>query len=222
MQRLRALPVALLMCALTLSGCGGGSAKKSDSSPSPSPSTMSSTPSPTESSSGSTTSPFPSNPPTSSKGPQFPHDQIEAASMHKAVLNSSVAQTPEEKAAVAAWMDYWQGAADTWYLYKPTQQFDGVARGKAKSFVLDYLTTMKSKNQRVVGWAKDNVQKVHVAGDKATLQDCTENYTFTVDREVEPITRPAPFYLITGTLQKEGGRWTVVSQVTATPKKSCL
>jgi hypothetical protein len=223
MPRLRALPVALVTCALALTGCSnGGDTKKADSTPSPSASSTSSSPSPTESSSGSTTSPFPSNPPTSRKGPDFPHDRVEAASMHKAVLASSAAQSPDEKAAVAAWMDYWQGAADTYYFYKPTGKFLGVARGTAKSSVLKYMSDLKSQDQRVVGWAKDNVTKVKVSGSTATVNDCTENFTYTVDREIEPLTRPTPYYQVTGTLTKEGGRWTVTHQDSKSLTKSCL
>jgi hypothetical protein len=142
--------------------------------------------------------------------------------MHLAYLESSVAKTSDEKAAVAAWMSFWQGAADTYYVYKPTDQFLAVARGKARAEVLDYTAKLKAKHYRVAGWAKDNVTKVSISGDNATIRDCTENYTYTVDQEIEHVTRVTPFYDVTGKLKKEDGRWTVVAQTSKDKLKSCL
>jgi hypothetical protein len=224
MHRLRILAVVVLMCVGALAGCTDDNPKKSDSTPSSTPSTSkssSATPSsPTPSALTATASP--TTPPPGSQGPSFPHDRTEAASLHLAYLQSSVAQTPDEKAAVAAWMSFWQGAADTFYLYKPTDQFLAVARGKAKSDILDYMAQLKSKHHRVVGWSKDNVGKVTVDGNTATIRDCTENYTYTVDQEIEPLTRPTPWYDVTGTLKKEAGGWRVTDQKSKDRLKSCL
>ncbi len=142
--------------------------------------------------------------------------------MHLAYLESSVADSQQEKDVVSAWMSFWQGAADTYYLYKATDQFLGVARGKAKRDILDYMADLKAKQHRVVGWSKDNVTDVTIDGNTATVQDCTENYTYTVDREIEPLTRPIPYYEVTGTFKKEKGRWTVVEQKSKERNKSCL
>jgi hypothetical protein len=142
--------------------------------------------------------------------------------MHLAYLQSSSAQSPDEKAVVDAWMSFWQGAADTYYLYKPSDQFLAVARGSAKSDILDYMGKLKSHHQRVVGWAKDNVKKVSVDGDDATVRDCTQNFTYTVDREIEPLTRPTLYYDVTGKLKKEDGRWTVTAQRSKSLNRSCL
>ncbi len=220
MHRFRTLPVVLLLCGVVLVGCSDDSTKKGDQTSSSSASSSSASPS--ESPTDQTTSPSPTPASTASKGPEFPTDRIEAASMHKSVLDSSVAQSPAEKAAVAAWMDYWQGAADTYYFYKASDGFNRVARGSAKQDVLGYMNDLMKKHQRVVGWAKDNVTKIDVSGDTATVNDCTKNFTYTVDEEAEPLTRPPPWYAVTGTLKKENGQWTVTNQVSKQLKKSCL
>jgi hypothetical protein len=142
--------------------------------------------------------------------------------MHLAYLQSSSAQSPDQKAVVNAWMSFWQGAADTYYLYKPTDQFLAVARDGAKSAIVDYMKQLRSKHQRVVGWAKDNVTKVSIDGDDATVRDCTQNFTYTVDREIEPLTRPTLWYDVTGKLKMEDGRWTVVGQTSKSRNRSCL
>ena len=74
----------------------------------------------------------------------------------------------------------------------------------------------------MVGWARDNVTSVKVTGDTAKIRDCTENYTFTVDHEAEPLTHPPPWYDARGTLKKVDGRWMVTTQNSRELKKSCL
>lgn len=223
MKRLRTLPVVLLMCAAALAGCTDENPKKSASTPASTPTpTTSSSGTPSDMPSNTTNSATPTAPPSESEGPKFPRDRTEAASLHLAYLESSVAKSAQEEGVVNAWMSFWQGAADTYYLYKPTDQFLGVARGTAKSDILDYTSELKSQNHRVVGWSKDNVTKVTIKGDTATVQDCTENYTYTVDKEIEPLTRPTPFYEVTGTFKKEHGRWTVTKQESKSRNQSCL
>jgi hypothetical protein len=227
MHRLRILAVVVLMCVAALAGCTDDSPKKASSSSSSTPSksaskSSSASPSVTPTPSALTETASPTDPPTESQGPSFPHDRTEAASLHLAYLESSVAKSADEKAIVAAWMSFWQGAADTFYLYKPTDQFLAVARGKAKSDILDYANDLKSKQRRVVGWSKDNVNKITIKGNTATVRDCTENYTYTVDQEIEPLTRPTPWYDVTGTLKKEAGGWRVTAQKSKDKLKSCL
>ncbi len=153
---------------------------------------------------------------------RLPRSRTEAANLHYAYLGRNAASTPQEKAVVVAWMTYWQGAADTYYLYRPTALFESVARGSARSDVIGYLAELKAGKKRVVGWAEDNVTSVKVDGDSATVRDCTRNYTFTVDRESEPLSRVVPFYDATGTLKRTGGTWTVVDQSSKDLTKSCL
>jgi len=225
MRRRSTLPVVVLLAAGSLAGCSGGSSSGSQSSSSPSSQSPSSTHSASPSAGSSSASPSgsPSTAsPGSAGGPGFPHDRTEATSMHKAVLVRSAAKTPDERAAVDAWMAYWQGAADTYYYYRPTQQFTAAASGAARSSVLRYMQGNKAQKQRVVGWARDNVLAVSVSGDTAKIHDCTENYTFTVDQEAEPLTQPPPFYDTTGTLRKVDGRWVVVHQDSHQKKQSCL
>ena len=121
-----------------------------------------------------------------------------------------------------AWMSYWQGVADTFYSYKVTPEFEQVARGQARRSILTYLGQLKAKKQRAVGWARDNVTSVSVDGDTATVRDCTQNFTFSVDVEGEPATNPIAYYDVTGTLQKSQGQWTVVRQQSRNLSSSCL
>lgn len=225
------LPVVLVLTVGSLAGCSGGgspapkgaSASSSSSSPaSSSPSSSPASPSGASTGSGPAASSA-AGPATSSAGAfAFPRDQTEATSLHKAVLVRNAARTTEQQAVVDAWMAFWQGAADTYYFYRPSKQFAAVASGPARSAVLKYMRGNQAKSQRVVGWARDNVLAVKVSGDSATIHDCTENYTFTVDEEGEPLTAPEPFYDTTGALQKVDGRWRVVQQDSRKVRATCL
>jgi hypothetical protein len=154
---------------------------------------------------------------------RLPKTRIEAANLHYAYLGEDAARTAEEKAVVEAWMSYWQGAADSYYLYRPTELFDSVARGTARRSVVDYLDVLKAKKQRVMGYSVENVTSVQVDGTAATVRDCTESFTFLVDRESEPMSRVKPFYDTTGTLEKTDGKWTVVAiEDDGGSRSSCL
>ncbi len=218
MRRPSTLPVVLLLVLGALAGCGNDSSKATKH---PSPSTSTTLSASASAGSGDRT-PSSGVSAGSAGASGFPRDQTEATSLHKAVLASSSAKTPAERAAVAAWMRYWQGVSDTNYYYHPTKQFTNVATGTARTGILKYLQQKKDKHRRVVGWSRDNVTMVEVTGDSAKIVDCTENYTFTVDQEAEPLTRPDPFYATTGTLQRVDGRWLVVTQDSKPTRKSCL
>ena len=224
MRRHRSLPAVLLLSLTAVAGCSGGSPQggptaggTTGASASPSPSPSAATPTATDQPSGSS-----SAPPSEATPSTLPNDRLEAASLHTAVLGQNAASTAEERAVVDAWMSYWQGAADTYYSYKVTPEFAKVARGKARSDILDYLADLKAKKQRVVGWARDNVTAVKVDGNTATVRDCTKNFTFSVDADGDPLTNPTPYYDVTGTLAKSQGQWTVVRQRSRELNASCL
>ena len=223
-MRRSTVPAALALALVTLTGCNDSSRSEPSaataSSEAPSPSTSSAAPRPDESASAEAEE-GPTAPETAD-GVRLPTSQVAAASLHKAVLGESSASTAEEKAVVDAWMTYWQGAADTYYLYKESADFKRVARGRARSDILEYAERLRSHKRRVVGWARDNVTAVKVEGDTATVRDCTKNFTFSVDEEGEPLTRPDPWYDVTGTLEKSQGAWTVTQQRTKVLKESCL
>ena len=151
----------------------------------------------------------------------LPRQRIEAANLHYAYLGRNAASTAEEKAAVDAWMTFWQGAADTLYLRRTTALFDSVARSEARSQVVTYLDELRSQRRRVAGWAEDNIVSVKVSGASATIRDCTENFTFSVDRESEPVTRVVPWYDATGTLRRTDGKWAVVDYSSRNLTKPC-
>jgi hypothetical protein len=233
MRARHALPATIALALVALTGCSDDPSRAgAAASPSAGDSASEqSTSSPTGTPTGSTPSSSPSsadNPSDDASGTstdvpsRLPTSRIQAVNLHVAVLGRNAARTPEEKAVVRAWMAFWQGTADTYYFYKPTAQFDAVARGTARSGVLDYLAKVKARKQRVVGWARDNVTSVQVTGNRATVRDCTKNFTFTVDDEAEPMTRPDDYYDVTGTLRKTGGRWTVVAQTSDPQETTCL
>ena len=211
MRRSRALPALVLAAALTLTGCGSSGTTSASSSPSGTTASASPTPTPTM-----TASPAPR------RTPDLPTRRVEAADMHVAVLGRNAARTPAERAVVKAWLAYWQGAADTYYSWKPVKAFTSVARDSAYRSVVDRMQAARAEKHRIVGWAKDNVLGVEVSGAGATIRDCTQNFTFTVDDEAEPVTKPDPFYLVTGTLKRSQGHWVVVSQHSDARRASCL
>ena len=222
MRRRSTLPVVLLLALAAVSACADDT-RNAKATPSARASASSSDVSSATSSPSDKGSDTPSPADTGSAGASgFPHDRTEATSLHTAVLARSSASTPEEKAAVDAWMAFWQGAADTYYFYKPSQTFTSVASGTAKAAILDNMESTRAHKERVVGWARDNVMSVKVTGDTAKIRDCTENYTFTVDEEAEPLTHPPPWYDARGTLKKVDGRWMVTMQNSRELKKSCL
>ena len=220
-MHLRHLPIAGLLAALAassvLTGCGGDDTAGDGPTSSPSPSA---TPSPSPSD-----TPTPSDTPSSTPSAdptRLPTSQLEAAALHTAVLDSSVARTAEQKAVVAAWMRYWQAAADTYYYAKEDPALARSATGEARASVVRYMRQKKAARNRIVGWARDNVTDVRVDGSRATVRDCTKNYTFTIDEEGEPVTRPDPWYDATGQLAKSGGTWKVVSLDSPARRRSCL
>jgi hypothetical protein len=221
MRHSRTLPAVLLISLVALAGCsddstsaGSGSSPKSGSSPA---ATSKSTATPHESPAAS-----PSGSPSPSQPSQLPTVRIQAARFHTAALGRSVAGTAEEKAVVDAWMQYWRAATDTYYLGHRVARLDRFADGKAYTDVLAYLRQLTAKQERVVGWARDNITGVKVTGATATVRDCTKNFTFSVDEEGTPITHPMPYYDITGTLEKREGSWVVTVASSRNRKTSCL
>lgn len=213
----RTLPALLLLCVVALGGCSdepsssSSSSTASDSPTSSAPSTASEEPSP----SGASESP-------SSSPSDLPSSRIQAVRFHRAVLGSSAADTEQEVAVVDAWMKYWQAATDTYYYRRPVASLDRVAEDKARRDVLGYLGRLRADDQRVVGWARDNITDVTVDGSRATVRDCTENFTFSVDEEGSAITYPTPFYDVTGVLEMRQGRWVVTRATSKDRKATCL
>lgn len=232
MRRTLGLSAAIALALVTLGGCGDDASTSSGGEPTvPSASADSSAPTPEEPTGEPTgeSTDFPSGSPGAMKTyearpvPEYlPKVRIEAANLHYAYLDRNAASTPEEQAVVNAWMSYWQGTADTYYLQRPTALFSSVARGRARSTVLDYMREKRAVKQRVMGYSIENVISVSVDGESATLRDCTQSFTFTVDNESEPLSPVTPYYDTTGMLKRTGGKWTVVDYSDKALKKSCL
>jgi len=231
MRRTLGLSAAIALALVTLAGCGDDAATSSGGEPSATSSAAAGSSLPEESTGEPTgeSTDFPSGSPGAMKTYEarpvpdhLPTVRIEAANLHYAYLDRNAAGDAEEQAVVDAWMSYWQGTADTYYLQRPTALFSAVARGEARSKVLDYMREKKAADERVMGYSIENVTSVQVDGTTATLRDCTKSFTFTVDRESEPLSRVMPFYDTTGMLEKTGGKWTVVDYEDKAMRKSCL
>jgi hypothetical protein len=214
MHRSRILPAVLVSFVVVLAGCSDKPAATS---------TATATPSATSSASSSAASPTdsPTRSPGSSATP-LPRSQIRAAVLHIALLGRSPATTAEEKAVVAAWMGYWQAVTNTYYYQRAPRDLTRFAHGPALESVQAHLKALKAGRNRGVGWARDNVTRVQVTGSRATVRDCTENYTFNVDEEGSSLTRPVPWYDLTGTLEKRAGRWVVTDYTSKNLVRSCL
>ncbi|MCL3818737.1 hypothetical protein [Aeromicrobium wangtongii] len=116
----------------------------------------------------------------------LPTTTPEAAEIAVSVLGSSAAKTADEKAAVDAWMTYWQAVSTSLNELEPAAGLDS-ARGEPLTETLDYLNELKTKNHRNVGWVRDHVLAVKVSGDTAAIRDCAENFSFVVDASNKPV-----------------------------------
>ena len=227
MHRQRTMAIAALSTlGVLLAGCSDATDRASDDASSSGTPTSS----PSASDSGSDSgSPSASGSPSDAastdpdaQGPGLPTSRLAAASYHKAVLGQNAARDADEQAVVAAWMRFWQGAADTYFNQEVPASFDAVATGDARTSIVSYMRRTKAQQQRVVGWAQDNVTSVRITGDRATVRDCTKNFTFRIDEEGEPLTRPDPWYDVIGQLRQTDGQWRVVSQTSKSRTTTCL
>ena len=218
MRRGRTLPAVLVLAFTALAGC--------DDPIGPDASTATPTDTPVSGSPTGSESATPTQTPTASptgEPTDLPRSQVRAAVLHTAALGQSSARTAEEKAVVTAWMGYWQAATNTYFYAREPQTLTRYAADAALKDVRDYQASLKAKHERVVGWARDNVTKVAVDGNRATVRDCTENYTFNVDEEGAPQTnKMVPWYDARGVLEKRQGRWVVTEASSRKLQKSCL
>lgn len=219
MRRGRVLPAVLAVGVLALTGCEDPVGPDvSSATPSGEPSSESPTASVSESAEPTET---PSASATSAEQ-DLPKSQVRASLLHVAALGESSAESPAEKAVVTAWMGYWQATTNTYFYGRPPEQLTRFAAAGALADVRSNLARQKAQQHRAVGWARDNVLSVKVTGDSATLRDCTENYTFDVDEEGAPATKPTPWYDVTGTLEQRAGRWVVVEANSKKLDQPCL
>lgn len=231
MRLRRTLAAALLpplLAAATLAGCSDQSPRAGDH-PSASASASSSSSASASSSATSSASANPSASPDLSptryphgQPTDLPHARLAAAAFHVAALESTVARTPEQNAVVDSWMRFMQAQADTYYYGQPVKDLLAVSTGEARTSVTRFLAQQKHLKERSVGWARDNITSVDITGSRATIRDCTRNFTFMTDLEGEPITTPPPWYDSSGTLEKRGGTWVVTSQGSQPRDSSCL
>jgi hypothetical protein len=214
----RTLPAVLVLAFTALAGC--------DDPIGPDASTATPTDTPVSESPTGSESETPTQTPTASptgEPTELPRSQVRAAVLHTAALGQTSARTAEEKAVVTAWMGYWQAATNTYFYAREPQTLTRYAADAALKDVRDYQASLKAKQERVVGWARDNVTQVAVDGNRATVRDCTENYTFNVDEEGAPQTnKMVPWYDARGVLEKRQGRWVVTEASSRKLQKSCL
>jgi hypothetical protein len=212
MRRSRAFP-AVLLSLVVLAGCSNKSAASDSATATPSASSSSA--SPTESPTDTPATP-------SSSATPLPKSQIRAAVLHTAALGRSSAASAEEKAVVQAWMGYWQAVTNAYFYKRAPRDLARYAQGDALESVQSHVKALRQGKNRGVGWARDNVTHVKVTGSRATVRDCTENYTFNVDEEGASLTKPVPWYSLTGTLEKRAGRWVVTDYTSKNLHSSCL
>jgi hypothetical protein len=222
MRRGRTLPAVLVLAFTALAGCEDP-VGPDVSSATPSSEAASESPTASASEPAETPAETPAASPTS-ESTELPRSRVRASVLHTAALGSSAATTAEEKAVVTAWMGYWQAATNTYFYARAPQSLTRYAADAALDGVRDYQADLKRKQERVVGWARDNVTRVVVDGNRATVRDCTENYTFNVDEEGAPLMMKeiVPWYDVRGVLEKRQGQWIVTEASSRKLQKSCL
>lgn len=100
-----------------------------------------------------------------------------------AVLGTSVADSPEELAAVDAWLSFWVYLTDAGYEVRVDKaELAKVASGAAANNIETYVKGLKAKQRRTIGWVSLNVTQVTVRNGVALMKGCADNGTYDVDR----------------------------------------
>jgi hypothetical protein len=137
--------------------------------------------------------------------------------------NTAIAKTPDEQAAVKAWMDFYQisaGALNTFGMNLSTKAevkaFEAVATGKAHQWTYGWIAERRRKRYMTVGENLMTMNAIQIQGKKATIQGCVDDKSYEVDEQGKAVT-PAPGLTgLTDTLVRSGTTWRVSEiQVTA-------
>lgn len=124
--------------------------------------------------------------------------------------------TADQKAAVEAWMAYWEwlGKADQVPAFDVTT-VGSVMRGQARQKAAEYVGFLQQHQRRLVGSATVDVTSIKVSGSTATLCSHMMDGSFEVDRHGVPQEDTEPNLLIfKGGLTRSGPTWLVTSNVT--------
>jgi len=210
----------VLVAALLLTACGTGGSTGSDL---PTVGASTTTVAPTT---GAATSPTTSTPapdaspwtalPTISEGPN--------KGVHSGVvLASSVAKTDDEKAAVDAFVAFWEVLVATGADARASDvAIDEVAQGVAASNLAEYAKTLRRRNARTVGWVSIKVTSVKVGASGALMRACLDNGTFDVNAKTgAALEKIPPAFDVDAGVRSQRGSWRVSSAQSSRRKSAC-
>jgi hypothetical protein len=209
-HRARPAPAAsaVLAAALLLTACGTGGSTGSGL---PTVGATSSTTAATTATDPTTSTPAPDPSPwtalpTISEGPN-------KGVYNGVVLASSVAKTDKEKAAVDAYLAFWEYIAKAGRDVRVDKQsLAEVASGGAASNVESYIEGLRSKKAQTIGWVSVNVTTVTVGTNAVLLTACVDNGSFDVDRSSgKRLEKGSPGYDGQAAVRSIGGRLVVTS-----------
>lgn len=139
------------------------------------------------------------------------------------VLASSVAKTDAEISAVEAYLAYWQYLAKVGYDVQIDQsELAKVAGGAAKDNIEAYVSGLKKKRGRTIGWNSVNVQSVEVSDIAVLLTACVDNGSYDVDAKTgRRLEKGSVAYESAAALRKVDGRLLVTSASNPSRTKPC-
>jgi hypothetical protein len=116
----------------------------------------------------------------------------------------------EQRAAVDAWLAYWQVRLDAFAVPEvdPTALGE-VAQGDAASQVVSYVDYLQRNDLRTEGDLRFDVDRVRVRGSQARLQACVTNQSVDVRADGRPAEPLTPFYEFEGHLTRVSDDWAV-------------
>lgn len=223
-MRRATVPVVLTVAALALAACGGGSSGGSGLptvGASPTGSAPATTTAPTSSAPAASATPA-TDPSPWTALPTIPNGPNKGLN-NGSVLASSVARTPQDQAAVAAYVAYWKFVAKAGYETKVDKAaLAKVAALSAATNIERYAKALRTKGNRTIGWTAIHVTKIENGAGGQLLQACLDNASFDVRASSgKPVEKPVPAFDATGGVQTVKGRLVVTFSSTENRTTRC-